>query len=158
MSVKQSSKSYIAGFLDGDGSIYVKLTKNDTYKYKYQVCPYVVFYQSRTSRFGLEEIKKIIQAGYIRERNDGISEYIIGDVKSIKRLMNWVKPHVIFKRGQVQLMLDILEKKKTIKNVKDFLELCTLIDRFKELNYSKKRTNTIEKVKLTLRKKCLLTP
>ena len=158
MSIKQSLKSYIAGFLDGDGSIYVKLTKNDTYKYKYQVCPYVVFYQSKTARFGLEEIKEMLKSGYIRERNDGICEYIIGDVKSITRLMNLVKPHVIFKRDQVQLMIDILEKKKTIENVKDFLELCALIDRFKELNYSKKRTNTIEKVKSTLRKKCLLTP
>ena len=158
MKVKETLKAYIAGFLDGDGSIYVKLTQNDDYKYKYQVCPYVVFYQSKGSRFGLEEIRKLIQIGYIRERKDGICEYIIGDVNSIEKLMKWIKPYVILKRNQVKLMLNILEKKKKIKTVKDFLKLCILIDRFKELNYSKRRINTTEQVRKILKQKGLLTP
>jgi len=158
MKIKENLKSYIAGFLDGDGSVYVKLTRNDDYRYGYQVCPYVVFYQSKKNRFGLEKIKKITRIGYMRDRKDGISEYIVGDIDSIKKLMKWVKPYVILKRNHIKLMLDILKKKKKIKNAKDFLELCILIDKFKELNYSKKRINTAKQVKEVLRKKGLLTP
>jgi len=151
-------RSYIAGFLDGDGSVYVKLTRNDDYRYGYQLCPYVVFYQSRENRFGLEKIKNITRLGYIRDRKDGISEYIIGDVNSIEELMRWVKPYVIFKKNHIKLMLDILRKKRKIKNAKDFLELCILIDKFKGLNYSKKRINTAKQAEKVLMKKSLLTP
>ena len=158
MRIKESLKSYIAGFLDGDGSVYVKLTRNDDYRYGYQLCPYVVFYQSRENRFGLEKIKNITRLGYIRDRKDGISEYIIGDVNSIEELMRWVKPYVIFKKNHIKLMLDILRKKRKIKNAKDFLELCILIDKFKGLNYSKKRINTAKQAEKVLMKKSLLTP
>ncbi len=158
MKIKENLKSYIAGFLDGDGSVYVKLTRNDDYRYGYQVCPYVVFYQSKKNRFGLEKIKKIVRVGYIRDRKDGISEYIIGDVNSIENLMKWVRPYVIFKKSHIKLMLDILRKKKRIRNAKDFLELCAFIDKFKEINYSKKRINTTKQVREVLKKKGLLTP
>jgi hypothetical protein len=43
--LNDTQKSYIAGFLDGDGSVYVKLKKNDTYRYGYQIAPYITFYQ-----------------------------------------------------------------------------------------------------------------
>ncbi|MCK4453824.1 hypothetical protein KAU51_00520 [Candidatus Parcubacteria bacterium] len=158
MKVKETTKAYIAGFLDGDGSIYVKLTQNDSYRYKYQICPYVVFYQSKGNKFVLEKMRRLIQIGYIRERKDGICEYIIGDVNSIEKLVKYIKSYVILKRNHVRLMLDILNKKKKIKNAKDFLEVCILIDKFKKLNYSKKRTNTTEQVRKILKQKGLLTP
>ena len=158
MRIKESFKSYIAGFLDGDGSIYVKLTRSDDYRYKYQVCPYVVFYQSKVNRKGLEKIREVIKIGYFRDRKDGITEYTVGDVDSIKKLMKWIKPYVIFKKNHVRLMLDILKKKRKIGNAEDFLKLCILIDKFKELNYSKKRTKTSKEVRKVLKQKGLLTP
>lgn len=156
--ITEKQKCYIAGFIDGDGSIYVKLTKNKDYKYGYQISPYVVFYQSGKNRFGLEKIKQILKFGYIRKRKDGIVELIIGDVESIKTLMEWIKPCTILKRKNVALMLDILEKKKEVKTSKDFLKLCKLIDGFKKLNYSKRRINTANKVRKIIKQKSLLTP
>ncbi|PIR58363.1 MAG: hypothetical protein COU70_01255 [Parcubacteria group bacterium CG10_big_fil_rev_8_21_14_0_10_35_15] len=157
MSITGIQKSYLAGFIDGDGSIYVKLTKNNDYKYGYQVCPYVVLYQSSINEWLLKKIQKIIDMGYIRKRNDGVTECIIGRTDSIKKLMKWIKPYALLKQKQIKLMLDILEAKKKVKNKKDFLELCKLIDYFKALNYSKRRTNTSKKVKIALDKK-LITP
>ena len=153
MKLKEIKKAYIAGFLDGDGSIYVKLTQNDDYKYKYQICPYVVFYQSKENKFGLEEIRKSLKLGYLRERKDGICEYIIGDTASIEKLMKMVMPYVVLKNNHVKLMLEILKEKKKIKNLKDFLQVCKLIDKFKNINYSKKRINTFKTVKEFLEKK-----
>jgi len=158
MRIKETLKAYIAGFLDGDGSIYVKLTKNDTYRYRYQICPYVVFYQSKKNKRGIEQIKEFIGSGYIRTRKDGIVEYIIGDVDSIEKILNWLKPYVILKKENVRLMIKILQKKKKIASAKDFLDLCCQIDEFKKLNYSKKRKNTSNKVAQLLKQKGLLTP
>jgi hypothetical protein len=39
---------------------------------------------------------------------------------------------------------------KNVKDDKDFIEICKLVDKFKELNYSKKRTLTSEVVSKSL--------
>ena len=40
-------------------------------------------------------------------------------------------------------MIKILDMKEKIKNKNDFIEIAKLIDRFRELNYSKKRKKRI---------------
>lgn len=96
--LSKEQSAYIAGFLDGDGSIYVKLTANATYKYRYQVSPNIVFYQSQQSKRSLEVIRELTGVGYLRQRNDGMEEYIIGDVRSIKAILEIVKPFLVFKK------------------------------------------------------------
>lgn len=151
-------RAYIAGFLDADGSIYVKLTKNITYKYQYQVAPYIVFYQSQQSKKSLQEIQKMTGVGYIRKRNDGIEEYIIGDINSIREFLRVVSKFLIYKENQAKLMLEILNLKEKVKSSLDFLALCRLIDQFQQLNYSKKRIILAETVEITLKEKGFLTP
>ncbi len=138
-----AQKAYLAGFLDGDGSIYVRLKPNPTYKYGFQVAPYVVFFQSNKDRRNFENICSLIKLGYIRERKDGILEYIINKKDSIQLFLEIIKPYVILKKRQVELMIKILAKKEKVKNRKDFNELAKLIDVFRELNYSKKRKRHI---------------
>ena len=48
------------------------------------------------------------------------------------------------KKRQIELGLEILDKLENKKSNKDFLEICKLVDKFKELNYSKKRKITNE--------------
>jgi hypothetical protein len=50
---------------------------------------------------------------------------------------------MILKKEQAVLMIKILDSKKKVRNQKDFSELARLIDRFRKLNYSKKRKNRI---------------
>lgn len=153
-----SQKSYIAGFLDGDGSVYVRLRKNDTYKYKYQIAPYIVFYQKSEYLNFLQGIKNLLKIGYIRTRKDGMAEYVIGDVKSLKSFSMTINRYSILKSRQLKLMLKILQIKEKVKNAKDFVKLCEIIDKFKSLNYSKKRINTSKEVRKLLIDKKLLTP
>jgi hypothetical protein len=148
----------LAGFLDGDGSIYVRLKCNDSYRFGFQVSPSVVFYQSNKKKSFLVKLMKEERVGYIRDRKDGIVEWIIGDVKSIQIMMTNLTPFLRLKRKQAKLMLDILKRKKRVKNVHDFLKLVKLIDRFEELNYSKKRKIDLSEVSKVLVKKKLLTP
>lgn len=132
-------KAYLAGFLDGDGSIYVRLKPNTSYRYGFQVAPYIILFQSAKDRSKFEEICSIIGLGYIRERKDGILEYTINKIDDIRKFLKAIKPFVILKRKQVALMLDILDQKKKVENSKDFEVLMKMIDSFREFNYSKKR-------------------
>ena len=158
MSLSNLDRAYIAGFLDADGSIYVQLKPNETYKYKFQVAVNVVFYQSVKEKKFMYDLKKLIKKGYIRERTDGIIEYIIGDEKSIVEVLIGVKSYLRLKRKQADLMLEILEIKKNVKSAKDFLRLAKKVDLFKDLNYSKKRKHDYFSVKKVLQREELLTP
>lgn len=138
--------SYLAGFLDGDGSIYVRIKPNTDYRFNCQIAPYIVFYQSAREREFLEKIHSRLKIGYIRDRKDGICEYTIGDVKSIRNLLQIVQPYLQLKRKQAELMLKILDYKEKVKNRSEFVRLCRLIDKFSVLNYSKKRTQVTSKI------------
>ncbi len=131
--------AYLAGFLDGDGSIYVRIKPNSTYRYGFQVAPYIVLFQSNQDRKNFEKICSIIGLGILRERKDGILEYSINRIDSLKLFLASVKPFLILKKKQAELMLKILANKEKVRNQKDFEKLARLVDKFRELNYSKKR-------------------
>ena len=132
--------AYIAGFLDGDGSIHVRLKPNDTYRYGFKVAQNIVFYQSQKEQEFLERLRQTVGGGYVRRRNDGIAEYVIGDVGTMRDLISSVLPYLILKKRQAKLLVKIFEIKEKVKNKKDFLQLAKLIDEYQNLNYSKKRT------------------
>ena len=154
--MKKLFLSYIAGFLDADGSIYVQLKRNDTYKFKFQISPSVVFYQKKTD--GLEKIQKQLALGYLRKRKDGLTELIIGDRKSIKSLLMSVLPFLVLKKEQAKLMLVILKDIEKVETSRDFVQISNKIDKFRELNYSKKRTVDARVVSNHLKNLGLLTP
>jgi|AntRauTorcE11897_2_1112592.scaffolds.fasta_scaffold17804_3 hypothetical protein len=54
--LKSHKLAYLAGLLDGDGSIYIRLKKRDDCKYGYQITPYVVFFQSSKYKKQFSEI------------------------------------------------------------------------------------------------------
>ena len=129
----------MAGFLDGDGSIYVRMKPNPTYKFGFQFAPSIILFQSSKERKKFRELCSLIGVGYIRERNDGILEYTINRKDAILTFLKFVKPYAILKRRQILLMEKILGKKESVKNKKDFYQLALLVDAFRDLNYSKKR-------------------
>lgn len=151
-------KAYIAGFLDGDGSVYIKLTRNNTYRFKYQISAYIVFYQSSVNVQFLQDLQKEMGIGYIRNRKDHVSELIIGDKNSQLELIEVLLPYTKLKAKQILLMKKILLKKSLVKNGNDFMELCGLIDGYKTLNYSKKRSQNSIEVRKILKQNNLITP
>lgn len=153
-----AQRAYIAGFLDGDGSIYVRLKPNATYRFRHQVAPNIVFFQAKKERAGLEQIQQMTGVGYLRDRNDGIVEYIIGDTASMSALLQTILPYLYLKKRQALIMLKILQRKKLVKNGADFMKICLLIDQFQQLNYSKRRVQTSLVVQKVLQAEGLLTP
>ena len=138
MKLSSNKKAYLAGFLDGDGSIYVRAKPNQTYKFGYQIAPYIVFYQSSKSK-EFKNIYSLIGLGHLRIRKDGITEYIISKQENIANFIDSIKPFLILKQKQAKLLLQILKQKESVKNKKDFEILLQLCNKFKILNYSKRR-------------------
>ena len=137
--ISQTQRSYLAGFLDGDGSVYAQLKPNKTYKYGFQVVYYIVLFQSQKGQDNFAKICAMINLGYLRIRKDGILEYIIGTQEGIKKFIEWVEPYSIMKKPQLDTLKRIIVLKGKVKNQKDFNALAKLINTFRELNYSKKR-------------------
>ena len=141
--------AYIAGFLDGDWSIFFQIVSRPDYKLKFQIRSSIAFYQDTKNQEILKWLKGIFGVGYIRHRKTGISDYTIVEPKEVKRILELLRPYVKLKKRQTELGLEILEKLKD-KSTDNFLEICKLVDKFKQLNYSKKRTITHEVVKKIL--------
>ena len=144
--MEETILAYIAGFLDGDGSIFFQIipNKNQT---KFQIRTSIAFYQKKQYAEILDWLKEILgNVGYIRHRKTGISDYTIVDSKEVKKILLLLQPYIKLKKKQVELGLEIFNKLENKKSENDFLEICKLVDNFKELNYSKKRTITSELV------------
>ena len=112
---------------------------NDSYRYGFQIAPYIILFQSAKDEANFTKICNLFDCGYLRRRKDGILEYTIGRKEEILALIQGIKPYLILKRRQADLLEKILELKSQVKNAKDFSALMELINQFGEINYSKKR-------------------
>ena len=150
--------AYIAGFLDGDGSIFFQLVGRKDYCYGYQIRTSIAFYQKTENQQILHWLKSQFESGYIRHRKTGISDYTIVEPMEVKRILQLLGPYVRLKKDHVRLGLQIIDKLSSIGNPDEFLNLCCLVDRFQEINYSKKRTITSRTVEAFLRSRNHLAP
>lgn len=143
-------RSYLAGFLDGDGSIFAQLIRGNDLKYKYRIRVSIGFYQNQRYSWFLTKLQKDLKCGSLRKKNDDVVEYVITAADPVKNLLLQIKDCLVLKKRQANLVLEILEKKKKIQSKADFLEVCQLTDKVAMLNYSKKRTITAKDVEKVL--------
>jgi len=68
--IKDIDLAYIAGFLDGDGSLIAQIVKGDNYKYKYGIRLSIVFYQYKKKHWFMLWLKDQLKYGYVRLRKD----------------------------------------------------------------------------------------
>src|SRR5580704_11154749 len=97
-----SDASYVAGFLDGDGSIHFQLVRQKEYRFGFYIRSSVSFSQSTSARAGLEHIQGLIGAGYLRDRRTGMSDLVVTSRPTLLNLLSEVRPHVVFKREHVR--------------------------------------------------------
>ena len=156
----ETTKAYIAGFLDGDGSIMFQLVWRKDYIYGYQIRASVCFYQDTNHKTGLYEVKQKIGMGYIRDRNDGVSDYTIVGYANVWSVLKLVESYVVFKQKHVQEALKLLKllQDNPKPTPEEFLDLAAKVDSFATLNYSKKKTNDAARLRDFLNSKGLLVP
>lgn len=142
-----SQLGYIAGFLDGDGSVLAQIIKRAGYTYHYQIRFTVSFVQKTSRRHFLLKLQEELGKGTLRDRNDGISELAIVGWQSVVPLLKQLQPVLRIKLKQANLVLKIIEQLPlTKKSPQKLLELCYLADQVAALNDSKSRTMTAEVV------------
>jgi len=154
--------AYIAGFLDGDGCVMLQLIFRHDYPLGYQIRASIVFYQKTMKKDFLLWLKSKLKDGYIRERNDEMSEYTIVGFDRVERILKLLLPFLRLKKPQAKLTLEVIKeipkKKRGMYTAKLLLKLAKKIDKFKQLNYSKKRKITSVQVEKFLKSRKLLSP
>ena len=154
-----STASYVAGFLDGDGSIHFQLVKQKEYRFGFYIRATISFSQSTTARHGLESIQSLLGGGgYMRDRGTGMSDLVITSRPTLLQVLQEVEPYVIFKREHVRRALSILPQLDRVRDPEVFLHLARQVDAFATLNYSKTKRISAVDVERHLRSKGVLCP
>ena len=143
--------AYIAGFLDGDGSIMAQLVYRKDYRLGYQIRVSIVFYQKHNHREILLWLKEQLRHGYIRDRNDGMTEYTIVGLEEAAQVLNLLQPKLRLKKQLARDVLRLIALHPKRMTAAKLYELADLVDKTAEFNYSKKRTNTSEVVRRYLK-------
>lgn len=149
--VTTEDKNYIAGFLDGDGSILTQLVKGSNYKYNFTIRVSIVFYQKTKKYWFLVKLRKILGIGELRQKDDGTSDLTITGFRPVKNFLVAFLPYIRLKNRLAKLVLEILDKREKVQSQADFLEVCKLIDETATLTDSKTRKYTFTSVKAYLK-------
>lgn len=152
--------NYIAGFLDGDGSIMAQLVFRKDYKLGYQIRVSVVFYQKNIHRKHLLWLKERLGYGYVRTRNDGMCEYTIVGLREVEHVLTLLYPFLRLKKALARDVLDIIKKHPPQRKMtaSELVSLSRLVDKTASFNYSKKRTITASVVTAFLKGKDMSVP
>ncbi|MEK7178231.1 MAG: LAGLIDADG family homing endonuclease [Patescibacteria group bacterium] len=138
--------AYIAGFLDGDGSLMLQIKKRKDGKLKRRFMCTVCFYQDSRHEKPLYWIKNMFNIGYISHRNDGMTELRINGYKQVKEILQDLIPFIKFKKEQAKALYkasSILSvKKNKLLSKKDLLKLVEYILIIQNNNYVTKKKKT----------------
>jgi len=150
---KEIERAYIAGFLDGDGSLMLQIKKRKDSKTGLRFMSTICFYQDTRHAKDLNWIKKVLGIGYISKRNDGMSELRINGYDSVKNILEFLKPYLRFKKIQAKALLQacsiLLSKKFKMLNKKDLIKIIDLTLIIQQENYvTKKKKNKAELLKI----------
>lgn len=85
----------------------------------------------------------MLSYGYVRDRNDNMSEYVITGSVAVFNVLTLLRPFLILKAAISDKILEIIEKKKVVNSEEDFRIVCSLVDSTELLNYSKNRKNKV---------------
>jgi hypothetical protein len=154
-----STSSYVAGFLDGDGSIHFQLVRQKEYRFGYYIRATISFSHSTSAREGLEVLQDLVGGGgYLRDRGTGMSDLVITSRPILLDILRDVEPYVIFKREHVRRALALLPRLERVKDPQVFLQLAHEVDAFATLNYSKTKRISAVDVERHLRSMGVLCP
>ena len=146
--MNSQQRAYLAGLLDGDGSIMLQIRERKKMKLLFRIKAVVVFYQDSRHISDLKKFQKWIGAGYVYKRNDHISELRVEGHARVEQLLTKLKPYIRFKKLQVKYMLKAIKKLSKKQTIEEFLEVCDLADDISATNYvSRNRKYTAEYVR-----------
>lgn len=138
--------AYIAGFLDGDGSVMLQIKKRKDGIIKFRFMATICFYQDTRHEKDLFWIRKILGIGYMSRRNDGMSELRINGFVSVIDILDLLRPFIRFKKIQVNSLIEacsiLTSKKFRLLDREQIIKLVDLILVIQRENYVTKKKKT----------------
>ncbi len=138
----QLQYAYIAGFLDGDGSIMLQLHRTAKGKEIFRIKTVICLYQDSKYLQELLWMQKVLGCGYVYTRNDHISELRIEGFQRVFETLEKLQPYIRFKQKQAQLLVDVIPRIQKKLLVKE--EIRPWIQKMRELNYFSSQRNSLE--------------
>ena len=146
----ETDRAYIAGFLDGDGSVMLQVkTRSDTsrgVRFMATIC----LYQDTRHEKPLYWIRECFGVGYISRRNDGMTELRINGFEQVRDILTELQPFIRFKVKQVQALKDactlLAEKPIRLLSRSELKSLVDLVLVIRGENYKSKHTFTKEEI------------
>ena len=142
--------AYIAGFLDGDGSLMLQIKKRKDGKVKIRFMATICFYQDTRHEKTLYWIKKILNIGYVSRRTDGMSELRINGYVQVRDILKKLLPHIRFKAIQARSLIKATEILSSAKfrmlGKRQLLSLVQLALIMQQENYITKKKKTREEL------------
>ncbi len=140
--VDQRNLAYIAGFLDGDGSIMLQLHRRDGGKDIFRIKTVICFYQDHRHHQDILWIQNVLGCGYVYIRNDRISELRIEGFQRVLETLLKLKPYLRLKRKQVDLLIELIPKLQ--QKLLSKQEVVPWIQKMRDYNYFSSQRNTLE--------------
>ena len=113
--MKKVDLAYIAGFLDGDGSLMLQIKKRSDSKRAIRFMATICFYQDQRHEKDLHWIKEVLGIGYISRRNDGMTELRVNGFKQVRNILTKLTPFIRFKKLQTKALVKACEILSTTK-------------------------------------------
>ena len=138
--------AYIAGFLDGDGSLMLQLKKRKDGVTGLRFMATICFYQDSRHDIPLRWIREQLGIGYLSKRNDGMSELRINGFKQIREILESLLPYIRFKKIQAKALHEACGILSTgmlrTQSEKSLKRLVKLIMAVQNENYATKKKKT----------------
>jgi len=131
--------AYIAGFLDGDGSLMIQLKKRSDSKKGIRIMLTICFYQDTRHEKPLHWIRSVLGIGYLSRRNDGMSELRINGHDRVEKILTALSPFIRFKKKQAEILLDSAKLLKSSKDKKSLRKLVDNIIAIQQENYATRK-------------------
>jgi hypothetical protein len=146
----ETDLAYIAGFLDGDGSLMLQVKMRADTKRGVRFMATICFYQDTRHETPLHWIRERLSIGYISRRSDGMTELRINGFEKVGIILTKLKPFIRFKEKQVQALIQAcaLFSGKQIRHLSksELQQLVDLVFVIRNENYKSRNKFTREEL------------
>lgn len=136
------NEAYIAGFLDGDGSLMLQLKSRSDSTRGVRFMATICFYQDTEHAQPLLWMQEILKCGYISERSDGMTELRINGFAQVRHVLTLLQPYIRFKTVQTLALIRACEllEQKFLRDMSptELRKLVDLMFEIKAQNYKSK--------------------
>lgn len=144
-------RAYVAGFLDGDGSIMLQLKRRKDSPRGYRFMATICFYQDTRHEAPLHWIRKKLGIGYVSQRRDGITELRINGYAQVQIILQQLIPYLRFKKPQAVAIIRacgrLMKRNMQRATRQDREILCRCLAIIQDNNYATHHKRSLEELR-----------